>query len=80
MLKDLFLNFEGVLERNPVRAFVFLLVSHFAFFLLLIFATNAFPNRDVLVANIVIWIWLFWMIYLGVPTIRYLNRKYGSMK
>jgi len=80
MLKNLFFNFEGELEQNSVRAFAFLLASYFAFFLLLIFATSTFPNRDVLVANIVIWIWLFWIVYLGVPTVRYLNRKSGSMK
>ncbi|SLN56451.1 hypothetical protein ROA7450_02925 [Roseovarius albus] len=69
-MKRLFGFYNNVLERHPVSACLVVLLSHYGFGVVLVKVTSIFPDHSFLVSQIIIWIWLAWMLCTGIPMTR----------
>ena len=75
MIIKLVFDYKNQIELHPIRSLVFLVLSHFGFFALGIWGMSFFGESRNSFAHVFMWVWLFWMIYLGVPTVRFLGRR-----
>lgn len=75
---NLCIEFSRKLERNPIRAILLFVAMDIGFLILTANVVEKWPNHANELAFIMVWVWLFWAAYLGVPILRYMAKKYSG--
>ncbi|MEM1076476.1 MAG: hypothetical protein AAGI36_18605 [Pseudomonadota bacterium] len=75
-----FLDLDLAYEKGPIITGLLVFAVHFAFTFLLPLTTSIFPDHEVSVVTIFMWVWLAWAIISGVATVKYLEKVFNRKK
>ena len=75
-MPNLVIEFSRKLERHPIRAILLLIATSIGYMVFTVNVLAKWPDIANVLAFFMGWIWLFWAIYLGVPIIRSLGKKF----
>ncbi len=73
-------HIEDQINKRPLLFLTVIVLSYVGISFLLILGLRYFPNHEVIIAQLVIWVFLLWSLYTGIPIIRYIHSKFKAGK